>query len=93
MLGIVAAGREVPGSNPIPPAQIRRETTFRPQEGAIRKFTVNLLSAAALVAAGYAILRQGSDRLEPDESRLDDVPAGERIPGRIRLEKLRELGI
>ena len=31
--------------------------------------------------------------MEPDESRLDDVPAGERIPGRIRLEKLRELGI
>ncbi len=67
--------------------------TLRPEEGAIRKFTVNLLSAAALVAAGYAILRQGNDRAEPNEARLEDVPAGEKIPGRIRLEKLRELGI
>ena len=74
-------------------ARIRRAATFRPQEGAIRKFTVNLLSAAALVAAGYAILRQGNDRSELDEARIDDVPAGEKIPGRIRLEKLRELGI
>ena len=76
-----------------PSARIRREETLRPQEGAIRKFTVNLLSAAALVAAGYAILRQGNDRSEPEKDRLDEIPAGERIPGRIRLEKLRELGI
>ncbi len=86
-----------PGGNRSEPGSPRVESgktaTLRPQEGAIRKFTVNLLSAAALVAAGYALLRQGSNRPEPDEARLDDVPAGERIPGRIRLEKLRELGI
>lgn len=63
------------------------------KEGAIRKFTVNLLGAAALVAAGYALLRQGSNRSEPSEARSEDVPAGEKDPGRIRLDKLRELGI
>ena len=88
---VAPAGRS--GPNPVPLARIRRAETFRPQEGAIRKITVNLLSAAALVAAGYAILRQGNDRSEPEEARIEDVPAGETIPGRIRLEKLRELGI
>jgi hypothetical protein len=65
----------------------------RLQEGAIRKFTVNLLGAAALAAAGIALLRQGNQRLEPAEVKVDEVPPGETIPGRIRLEKLRELGI
>lgn len=63
------------------------------KEGAIRKFTVNLLGAAALVAAGYALFRQGSNRSEPSEAGSEDVPAGEKDPGKIRLDKLRELGI
>ena len=63
------------------------------KEGAIRKFTVNLLGAAALVAAGYALLRQGNIRAEPGEARNENTPAGEKDPGNIRLDKLRELGI
>lgn len=63
------------------------------QEGAIRKSTVNLLGAAALMAAGVALLRQGNQKPEPVETKLDRVPPGETIPGKIRLEKLRELGI
>ena len=63
------------------------------KEGAIRKFTVNLLGAAALVAAGYALLRQGGNRSGQDDARNDDVPAGEKDSGNIRLDKLRELGI
>lgn len=66
---------------------------FRTKEGAIRKFTVNLLGAAALVAAGYALLRQGNTRAEPGEARNENTPAGEKDPGKIRLDKLRELGI
>lgn len=65
----------------------------RPQEGAIRKFTVNLLGAAALMAAGFALLRQGTHKPEPVDTKVDRVPPGETIPGKIRLEKLRELGI
>ncbi len=68
-------------------------TTLTTQEEAIRKFTVNLLGAAALAAAGIALLRQGNHRLEPVEAKVDEVPPGETIPGKIRLEKLRELGI
>ena len=68
-------------------------TTLGTREGAIRKFTVNLLGAAALAAAGIALLRQGNQRLEPAEAKVDEVPPGETIPGKIRLEKLRELGI
>lgn len=60
---------------------------------AIRKSTVNLLGAAALVAAGLALLRQGTDRLEPPEASADKLPPGEKVPTDIRLDKLRELGI
>lgn len=67
--------------------------TLRPKEGAIRKLTVNLLGAAALFAAGVALLRQGTHRPEPPEAKVDDVPPGETVPGKIKLERLRELGI
>lgn len=60
---------------------------------AIRKSTVNLLGAAALVAAGLALLRQGNHRLEPVEAKADRVPPGEKVPTDIRLDRLRELGI
>ncbi len=63
------------------------------REVAIRKFTVNLLGAAALFAAGVALLRQGGPRPEPAEAKADQVPPGEKAPGNIRLERLRELGI
>lgn len=70
-------------------------TTDHSQRGrrAIRKSTVNLLGAAALVAAGLALLRHGNDRPEPAEAKGDGVPPGEKIPANIRLERLRELGI
>jgi len=51
------------------------------------------LGAAALVAAGLALLRQGNDRLEPAEAKADKLPPGEKVPIDIRLERLRELGI
>ncbi|MDE2875844.1 MAG: hypothetical protein OXU69_16995 [Gemmatimonadota bacterium] len=60
---------------------------------AIRKSTVNLLGAAALVAAGLALLRQGNDRPEPEGAKDNGVPPGEKVPANIRLERLRELGI
>ena len=60
--------------------------------GAIRKITVSLIGAAAL-AAGLALLRQGSSRSEQIEATVDEVPPGESVPGTIRLERLRELGI
>lgn len=60
---------------------------------AIRKSTVNLLGAAALVAAGLALLRQGNERPEPAVAKDDVVPPGEKVPANIRLERLRELGI
>jgi len=55
--------------------------------------TVNLLGAAALFAAGVALLRQGTHRPEPPQAKVDDVPPGETVPGKIKLERLRELGI
>ncbi|MDE2782100.1 MAG: hypothetical protein OXK77_04010 [Gemmatimonadota bacterium] len=63
------------------------------KEGAIRKSTVNLLGAAALVAAGVALLRQGSQRQEPTEAKTEEAPPGEKAPGNVRLDRLRELGI
>ncbi len=59
----------------------------------MRKFTVSLMGAAALVTAGLALLRQGIGRSEPVEAAIEEVPPGETIPGQIRLERLRELGI
>ncbi len=64
------------------------------KEGAIRKFTVNLLGVAALAAAGVVLLRQGPSRSDSVEAKIDEqAPPGETIPGKVRLEKLRELGI
>lgn len=71
----------------------RRPFTYSHRRRAIRKSTVNLLGAAALVAAGLALLRQGNDRLEPAEAKADKLPPGEKVPTDIRLERLRELGI
>lgn len=71
----------------------RKPFTYSHRRRAIRKSTVNLLGAAALVAAGLALLRQGNDRLEPAEAKADKLPPGEKVPTDIRLEKLRELGI
>ena len=70
-----------------------RTESPRTWEGAIHKSTVNLLGAAALVAAGLALLRHGTHRPEPFEAKNDTVPPGEKVPANIRLEKLRELGI
>lgn len=72
-----------------------RPETDHSQRGrrAIRKSTVNLLGAAALMAAGLALLRHGNDRPEPEGAKGDGVPPGEKVPANIRLEKLRELGI
>ena len=66
--------------------------TGRNAGGAIRKITVSLIGAAAL-AAGLVLLRQGNARAEPVEAAIDEVPPGESVPGKIRLDKLRELGI
>ena len=66
--------------------------TGRNAGGAIRKITVSLIGAAAL-AAGLVLLRQGNDRTEPVEATIDEVPPGESVPGKISLERLRELGI
>ena len=71
----------------------RKPFTYNHRRRAIRKSTVNLLGAAALVAAGLALLRQGNDRLEPAEAKADKLPPGEKVPTDIRLERLRELGI
>lgn len=59
--------------------------------GSIRKFTVSLIGAAAL-AAGLVLLRQGANR-GSQHATVDEVPPGETIPGRIELDRLRELGI
>ncbi len=59
----------------------------------MRKFTVSLMGAAALVTAGLALLRQGIGRPGPVEGTVDQVPPGETVPGKISLERLRELGI
>ena len=60
----------------------------------MRKFPVNLLGAAALIAAGVALLRHGGPRPDGNTAAWsEDVPPGEKAPGKIRLERLRELGI
>ena len=63
------------------------------KEAAIRKLTVNLLGAAALFAAGVALLRQGNERIEPARRRTEKARPKEKAPGHIQLERLRELGI
>lgn len=67
--------------------------TPKAKEEAIRKFTVSLVGAATLVAAGLALLRQGTSRAVPAEATPSEVPPEETVPSQIRLEKLRELGI
>ena len=60
--------------------------------GLIRKITVSLIGTAAL-AAGLVLLRQGGVRPLPETATVEEVPPGEDVPGQIRLERLRELGI
>ena len=60
----------------------------------MRKITAGLLGAAA-VAASLIVLRQPRTPVpqnahSPDEG--DAVPAGERVPGQISLDRIRELG-
>jgi len=59
----------------------------------MRKLTVSLMGAAALVTAGLALLRQGVGRPEPVEAAVDRVPPGETVPVKFSLDQLRELGI
>lgn len=67
--------------------------TPKRKEEAIRKFTVSLVGAATLVAAGLALLRQGIGRTAPAEAQAQEVPPEETVPSQLRLERLRELGI
>jgi hypothetical protein len=57
-------------------------------EDPIRTLLVSLLGAAAL-AAGYVLITQKGPEPLP---RFRDSHAGERQPGTISLERLRELG-
>ena len=68
------------------------ERTGRNAGGVIRKITVSLIGTAAL-AAGLVLLRQGGIRPAPETPSVEEVPPGEEVPGQIRLERLRELGI
>lgn len=67
----------------------RRASRFPLQTGGlIRTLLVSLLGAAAL-AAGYVLISQrGTEALSGPR----DSHAGERMPGTISLERLRELG-
>jgi len=56
----------------------------------MRKFTVGMLSAAAL-AATVLLVRQQREELAPKQANL--VPAGETQPAQISLERIRELGL
>lgn len=73
-------------------ARVRRVSADR-KEATIRKFTVSLVGAVALVATGLALLRQNGNRADASDAVADRTPPGETVPGEIRLEKLRELGI
>ncbi|NNM32326.1 MAG: hypothetical protein HKO53_04645 [Gemmatimonadetes bacterium] len=68
------------------------QATERNAGGIIRKITVSLIGTAA-VAAGLVLLRQGGVRPEPESATVEEVPPGEDVPGQIRLDRLRELGI
>ena len=70
-----------------------RHASADQKEAAIRKFTVSLVGAAALVATGLILLRQHGNRSDADETVADRTPPGETVSGEVRLEKLRELGI
>ena len=58
----------------------------------MKKTTVNLLGAAALFAAGVALLRQGSQRPDTDQGKPEQTQ-DDNAPRQVRLERLRELGI
>lgn len=68
------------------------QATDRNAGGIIRKITVSLIGTAAL-AAGLVLIRQGGVRPAPETATVEEVPPGEEVPGQIRLERLRELGI
>ena len=56
----------------------------------MRTITAGLVGVAA-VAASLVLLRQPR-QVPTTPERVQQVPAGEKIPGRISLERLRELG-
>ena len=63
---------------------------MKPQRGGkIRKVTLGLLGVAAALA-GILLIRQ--QKLDQPREAID-VPAGERSPGTLTLERVRELGI
>ena len=57
----------------------------------MRKITAALIGAAA-VAASVAMLRPAKQAPENEVKELESIPAGEKVPARISLERLRELG-
>lgn len=57
----------------------------------MRKITAGLLGAAA-VAASLIVLRQPRPATPSASVDTGSVPAGERVPGQISLDRLRELG-
>ena len=57
----------------------------------LRKFTAGFLGMLA-VAASLIVLRQPRPTAQSDSVDGTPVPAGERVPGQISLERIRELG-
>ena len=86
-------------SNPSPVRQQRAERHLRPR--AVMGDDLGSGDAAdacgfgqtAALAAGLILLRQGAVRPLPETATVEEVPPGEELPGQIRLERLRELGI
>ena len=60
----------------------------------MRKITAGLLGTVA-VAASLIVLRQPKTPIPQDSrssDKFDEVPAGERVPGQISLDRIRALG-
>lgn len=58
----------------------------------MQKIAAGLLGAAA-IAVGLIALRQPRVPGEPESLDERAVPAGERVPGQISLDRIRELGL
>lgn len=56
----------------------------------MRKLTAGIVGAAA-VAASLVLFRQPKQVHRPEQQQ-EVIPAGEKVPGKISLERLRELG-
>ena len=58
----------------------------------MRTLTAGLVGAAA-IAASLVLLRQPKQQPRIDaDARAEVIPAGEKVPAKISLERLRELG-